>query len=177
MFCSGCGQAIAQGQAVCPQCGRATAPVSAPVPAPAIPNMAFELANYSNRVRALSTVWFIYGGLVLITGLIGLSFANSFFNGGGFGPWMHGPWAHGEFPFGPEFGHSILRFVWVMVILRAALAFVAGWGLMERAPWGRVVAIVAAFLSIIKIPFGTAIAIWTLVTLLGYRNTTLYDQL
>ena len=30
-----------------------------------------------------------------------------------------------------------------MVILRAALAFVAGWGLMERAPWGRVVAIVA----------------------------------
>jgi hypothetical protein len=127
-------------------------------------------------LRALSTVWFIYGGLVLVTGLIGLSFANSFFNGG-FGPWMGGPWAHGHFPFGPEFGHSLLRFVWVMVILRAALAFVAGWGLMEHAPWGRVVAIVAAFLSILKIPFGTAIAIWTLVTLLGYRNTTLYDQL
>jgi len=24
---------------------------------------------------------------------------------------------------------------------------------------------------------GTALGIWTLVTLLGYRNTTLYDQL
>ena len=35
----------------------------------------------------------------------------------------------------------------------------------------------AAFLSILKIPIGTALAIWTLVTLLGYRNTTLYDQL
>jgi hypothetical protein len=138
--------------------------------------MAFELANYSNRVRALSTVWFIYGGLVLVTGLIGLSFAGSFLNGG-FGPWMRGPWAHGGFPFGPEFGPAILRFAWVMVILRAALAFVAGWGLMERAPWGRVVAIVAAFLSILKIPIGTALAVWTLVTLLGYRNTTLYDQL
>jgi hypothetical protein len=146
------------------------------MPSPPIPNMAFELANYSNRVRALSTVWFIYGGLVLVTGLIGLSFAGSFLNGG-FGPWMHGRWAHGGFPFGPEFGPAILRFAWVMVILRAALAFVAGWGLMERAPWGRVVAIVAAFLSILKIPIGTALAVWTLVTLLGYRNTTLYDQL
>jgi hypothetical protein len=64
-----------------------------------------------------------------------------------------------------------------MLMLRSGLAFVAGWGLMERAPWGRVVAIVAAFLSILKIPFGTAIAIWTLVMLLGYRNTSLYDQL
>jgi len=124
----------------------------------------------------LSTVWFIYGGLVLVTGLVGLTFASSFLNGG-LGPWMRGPWAHGGFPFGPGFGPAILHFAWVMVILRAALAFLAGWGLMERAPWGRVVAIVAAFLSILKIPIGTALAIWTLVTLLGYRNTTLYDQL
>ncbi|HXS76727.1 MAG TPA: zinc ribbon domain-containing protein [Terracidiphilus sp.] len=174
MYCSGCGQPLTPGQAVCAHCGRPTAPVPAAPPAPPIPNIAFEVANYATRVRALSTVWFIYGGLVLITGLIGLSFASSFFNGG-FGPWMHGPRA--EFPFGSEFGHTILRFAWVMVILRASLAFIAGWGLMERTSWGRVVAIVAAFLSILKIPFGTAIAIWTLVTLLGYRNTTLYDQL
>lgn len=175
MFCSGCGQPLTPGQQVCAHCGRPTVSVPPP-PAPPIPNIAFELANYATRIRALSTVWFIYGGLVLITGFIGLSFASSFFNGG-FGPWMHGPWAHGGFPFGPEFGPTILRFAWVMVILRASLAFVAGWGLMERAPWGRVVAIVAAFLSILKIPIGTALAIWTLVTLLGYRNTTLYDQL
>jgi len=171
MFCSGCGQALEPGQQVCPQCGRPMAP-----PPPPVPNLAFELANYSNRIRALSTVWFIYGGLVLVTGIIGLSFANAFFNNG-FGPWMNGPWAHGNFPFGPGFGPAILHFAWVLVITRAALAVVAGWGLMERAPWGRVVAIVAAFLSILKIPFGTAIAIWTLVTLLGYRNASLYDQL
>jgi hypothetical protein len=48
---------------------------------------------------------------------------------------------------------------------------------MERSEWGRIVAIVAAFLSILKFPFGTALGIWTLVMLLGYRNTTLYDQL
>ena len=64
-----------------------------------------------------------------------------------------------------------------MVVVRSALAFAAGWGLMERTPWGRIVAIVASFLSLLKIPVGTALGIWTLVTLLGYRNSTLYDQL
>jgi hypothetical protein len=113
---------------------------------------------------------------VLITGVIGLSFASSFFNNG-FGPWMHAPWAHGNFPFGPGFGPAFLRFAWIMVVGRAALAIAAGWGLLEQAPWGRTVAIVAAFLNLIKIPFGTAIGIWTLVMLLGYRNTSLYDQL
>jgi hypothetical protein len=171
MFCSGCGQPLAPGQAVCAQCGRPTAMP----PPPPVPNLAFELANYANRIRALSTVWFIYGGLSLALGIVGLAFANSFLNGGGF--WMHGPWARGGFPLGPGFGTAIIHFAWVMVILRSGLAFVAGWGLMERAPWGRVLAIVAAFLSILKIPFGTAIAIWTLVMLLGYRNSTLYDQL
>jgi hypothetical protein len=140
-----------------------------------VPNLAFEVANYANRIRALSTVWFIYGGLSLVTGIVALSFANSFLNGGGF--WMHGPWARNGFPLGPGFGPAIIHFAWIMLMLRSGLAFVAGWGLMERAPWGRVVAIVAAFLSILKIPFGTAIAIWTLVMLLGYRNTSLYDQL
>lgn len=172
MYCSACGQPIPPGQPVCPQCGH---PIAAP-PVPPVPNLGFQLATFANRIRALSTVWFIYGALVLVAGVIGLSFANSFLNGG-FGPWAHAPWMHGHFPFGPGFGPAFMRFAWVMVILRAGLAFAAGWGLMQREQWGRVVAIVAAVLSILKIPFGTALAIWTLVTLLGYRNTTLYDQL
>jgi hypothetical protein len=56
------------------------------------------------------------------------------------------------------------------------MALVAGWGLWERTGWGRIVAIVAAFLNILKFPFGTALGIWTLVLLLGYRNSTLYQQ-
>jgi uncharacterized membrane protein (DUF2068 family) len=65
-----------------------------------------------------------------------------------------------------------------MMVVRSALAVFAGWGLMERAPWGRVVAVVASIFSLFHIfPIGLALGIWTLVTLLGYRNTTLYDQL
>jgi len=39
------------------------------------------------------------------------------------------------------------------------------------------VAIVAAIVNIYKFPFGIAMGIWTLVVLLGYRNSTLYEQL
>jgi hypothetical protein len=166
MFCSGCGQALIAGQAVCSQCGR---PVAAPVPP--VPNLDFQLQNYASRIHALSIVWFIYGGLTLALGLIGMTFAGAFLNG--FGPWAHVPWMHGPWFFGPGFMHFVLG----ITLVRSALALIAGWGLMERTPWGRVVGIVAAFFCLLRIPVGTALGIWTLVTLLGYRNSMLYEQL
>jgi predicted membrane chloride channel (bestrophin family) len=78
----------------------------------------------------------------------------------------------------PEWlGSAIMQFGWVILAIRSALALVAGWGLMERTQWGRVVAIVAAFFNLLKFPFGTALGVWTLIVLLGYRNATLYDAL
>jgi hypothetical protein len=74
-------------------------------------------------------------------------------------------------------GPVFIQFIWVAVVLRTALALAAGWGLMQHSRWGRLVAIVAAIFSLIRFPFGTAIGIWTLVMLLGYRNTSLYEQL
>jgi len=170
MYCSGCGQVLAPGQAVCPQCGR-----QAVAPVPAVPGFAYQLESYAGKVKALSIVWFIYAGYALLTGVLGLAFANAFFSGH-FGPWMHGPWARGPFPPG-LFGPMILRFAWMAVVVRVGLAAVAGWGLYERAQWGRIVAIVAAILSLLRFPLGTALGIWTLVMLLGYRNSTLYEQL
>ena len=143
------------------------------VPPPTYPGFQFELASYASKMRALSTVWFIYGALALVFGVIGMAFADAWLANRG--PWMHGPFAHGGFPF--WFGPTIIRFGWMYVIARSGLAIMAGYGLMERAPWGRIVAIIAACVNVIKFPFGTAIGIWSMVMLLGYRNTTLYDQL
>jgi hypothetical protein len=152
------------------QCGRPVAPVVPPVP-----GLQFQLESYSSKVRALSLVWCLYAGFSLLLGLAGLTFAHAFFSNH-FGPWGHGPWSDGSGP--PEWlGPAILRFVWVALLVRSGLALIAGWGLYERTQWGRVVAIVAAFLSLLKFPFGTALGIWTLVVLLGYQNSTLYDQL
>ena|SRR5579863_1768564 len=167
MYCSGCGQPLEPTQGNCPRCGR---PVV--VAAPPVPGLQFELERYAGKVRILSILWFAYGAITIALSFMGMAFARAFmFN--------HGPWAHGwDGPFRPEWlGPAFLHFIWIFIVLRGALLLAAGWGLMERAPWGRMVAIVAAILSLIKFPLGTALGIGTLVMLLGYRNQTLYERL
>ena len=165
MYCSGCGQPLPAGQGFCPQCGRPAAPA-----APPVPGLQFELENYAGKVKLLGIFWFVYAALSMALGVAALAFAHAFFSGR-FGPWMHGPLP-------PDWmGPAFLHFAWVFLVARTGLALAAGWGLMERAQWGRIVAIVAAFLSLLKFPFGTILGIWTLVVLLGYRNTSLYERL
>ncbi len=169
MFCSGCGHALAPGQPFCPQCGKPAAPV-----VPPIPGLQFQLENYAGKIRILSIFWFIYGGFNLLIGLMGLTILKVFVEHH-FGGLGHGPWSDGIDP--NWFGPTLMHLVWIGILFRTALAIAAGWALMERSKWGRILAIVAAIFCILKIPFGTAIGIWTLVMLLGYRNTTLYEQL
>jgi hypothetical protein len=166
MFCSTCGHAIVPGQPVCQQCGR---PVAA-TPVPQVPGFQFELTTYASKLRALAVVWYIYGGLTVVMGLAAMAFSDAWLSGR-FHHWMHGPvppaWM----------GPAVLQFAWIFTIGRAGLALAAGWGLMDRKPWGRIVAIISAFINIIHFfPFGLALAIWTFVTLFGYRNTTLYEH-
>jgi hypothetical protein len=167
MFCSGCGQALTPGQGFCPQCGRPVAP-----PAPPVPGYQFELEGYAGKLRVLAILWFVYAGLSLLMGFAGLAFLRAFFMGD-FGPWMH---MHGPPPPVWVFP-ALIHVAWIFISLRAVLAVIAGWGLLEHTHWGRIVAIVAAFLCLIRFPLGTALGIWTLVMLLGYRNSTLYQQL
>jgi hypothetical protein len=175
MYCSGCGQPLTPGQPACAQCGRPASPA-----VPQVPGFAFQIENYAGKIRALSVVWGIYAAFSLLTGIAGLTFAHAFI-GNHFGPFGHGPWGNSPWsgsPFPEEwFGHAIFGFIWGALLVRSALAILVAWGLYERAQWARIVAIVVAFLSLLKFPFGTALGIWTLVVLMGYRNSTLYDQL
>jgi hypothetical protein len=139
-----------------------------------VPGFQFQVESYAGKIRALSIVWFIYAGFSVLTGFVGLAFAHAFFSRH-FGGWNNGPWPNGP---GPEwFAPALFHLVWVSILVRTALAVVAAWGLLERARWGRIFAIVVAILSLIKFPFGTAIGIWTLVVLLGFRNSMLYQQI
>jgi hypothetical protein len=167
MYCSGCGGVLVPGQAFCAQCGRPSAAVIPP-----IPGLQFQLQSYAGKIRVLAIFWFIYAGIALLTGIAGLHFFHAFLSGS-FGPWMNGN--------GPQFPHFfgpfLMQIIWIFLVARVALAVCAGWGLMQHAQWGRMVAIVAAIFSLLKFPFGMAMGIWTLVMLLGYRNGTLYEQL
>ncbi len=179
MFCSGCGHALNSGQGVCPQCGRAfvaAAAMPAGFSVPPMPIYEYQLAHYASKVRALGILWLVYSGLSLILGVAGLAFAKAFFSGG-FGPWMSGPWSRGGSMPPTWIVPMAIHFAWLFLALRAVLCAIAGWGLLQRTEWARIVAIIVAILSLIKFPFGTALGIATLIILLGYRNTTMYEQL
>jgi hypothetical protein len=171
MFCSGCVHVLDPGQAFCPQCNRAAAPPVAPVAAAVEYQRAadYQRAGYASRVRVLGILWLVYAGFSLVKGFVGIAFAHAFFSGG-FAPWIQAPampqWL---FP-------AALHFLWLAIVVRVVLAAVAGWGLMERTEWGRIVAIVAAILSLFHLPLGTALGIGTLIMLLGARNWSLYEQ-
>ena len=64
-------------------------------------------------------------------------------------------------PFGIHLAMAVLPYVAVFVGLRSLLGVIAGIGVLTRKPWGRVVAIIAAILALIKLPFGTALGVYT----------------
>ena len=126
---------------------------------------AFPLALVERRINALAVAWLVYAGLMAVTGFVGLAFAQTLMSH--MGPWQHGMWHGWGRPLMPGF---LMRFAWVAIGLRLALALAAGYGLMQKVRWGRAVAIVAAILSLIHLPFGTIIGVWTLVVMLSAPN-------
>lgn len=164
MYCSHCGQPLQAGQQLCTQCGLDAGPKIS-----AIPGLAFEAQAHAGKVRALAICWFVYAGLAVLTGIIGMSFTRLFLMGP-FGPWFH-PGHPMPLPL-----PAVLHLIWISIVFRAVLALIAGWGLWEHTGWGRIVAIVSAILGLIKFPLGTLLGIWTLVVLLGYRNSRLYER-
>jgi hypothetical protein len=138
---------------------------------PPVPGFEFVLAAYASKVRVLGILWLVYAGLSLIFGTVGLAIVHSIFSGSG-APWMHGPMPN------TWFFPALMRFAWVFLVGRAVLAAVAGWGLLERTQWGRIVAIVASILNFFHFfPFGLALGIATLIILIGARNWSLYEDL
>jgi hypothetical protein len=136
-----------------------------------MPGFEFELARYAGKVRVLGILWLVWAGLSLLFGFAATSFLRSFLAGG------FGPWANGQPVLPGWLGPALLQFAWVMISVRAIVCAIAGWGLIERAQWGRIVAIIAAVISLLKFPFGTALGVATLIILLGCRNSALYDNL
>jgi hypothetical protein len=178
MYCNSCGQALVAGQAFCPRCGYA----SGMQPPPASPRRwmpaGLPLGLVERRVNALALGWLIYAAVIGLLGFFGLVFAHAVLSG------HMGPFWHGPFESGQHFGHHwsgpgmplfFLHFAWVALLIRFGLALAAGLGLMQKAPWGRWVAIVAGCLALIHLPFGTVLGVWTLVVLLNAPNALGYD--
>ena len=161
MFCDGCGAAVQPEQSYCSRCGKQ------------ILGSVTVMQAQRNRVREhihlLAILWYATSALTAVGGVVLLIVANTLF------PHLHDMGAPQEVPTG--FLSSFVSVIGILILAKAACGFIAGWGLMKREPWARVVALVLGFISLINIPFGTALGVYTLWVLLPGQSQQEYDTL
>ena len=161
MFCDGCGAAVQPGQTFCSKCGKQI--VGTIVAVHPMPNRVQE------HVHLLGILWLAMSAFNAVGGLILLVVGNTLFQH------LHEMGAPSNVPTG--FLTSIVSMLGIIVLAKAACGFGAGWGLLHRESWGRVVALVLAFISLFNIPFGTAIGVYTMWVLLPADSQRDYDAL
>lgn len=115
-----------------------------------------------SQVRTVGMLWIVYGILGLLFGMLlfGLLFGLSFL-----------PDMDAEVPI-------ILRTVGIgigsLIALLSIPEIIAGFGLLRRREWGRVLTLVLAFLALVEFPIGTALGIYSLVVLLKSETAELF---
>jgi hypothetical protein len=160
MFCDGCGTAVQPGQTFCSRCGKQ---VVGPVTV-----MQMRPGRVQGHVHLLGIVWLAISAVNTIGGVVLYVLANTLF-------------AHLHELGAPEaptaFLRPLLSVVAIFVLAKAACGFIAGWGLLQREPWARIVALVLGFIAMFHIPFGTAVGVYTLWVLLPAQSQEEYDAM
>jgi len=161
MFCDGCGAGVQPGQGFCSRCGKqVVGPVMALQP---------RRGRVQEHVHLLGIFWLAISAFNTIGALVLFIIANTLF------PHLREMGAPPEVPGG--FLHVLLSAIAVLIMVKAACGFIAGWGLLQREPWARVVALVLGFISLFNIPLGTAVGVYTLWVLLPRQSQEEYDAL
>ena len=161
MFCDGCGAPVDPGQGFCSKCGKQiVGPVSLAQPRP---------GRVQEHIRLLGLFWLAFSAFNTVGAVILYVLANTLF-------------AHMHELGAPEGATSFLRpllsVVAIMLLAKAAVGFLAGWGLLQREKWARIVALVLAFISLFtNIPFGTALGVYTMWVLLPSQSEREYEAL
>ncbi len=159
MFCDGCGTALQVGQQFCAKCGK-------PVLGPAVAGYP-QRSRVREHVRMLGILWLAFACLELVGGFVLYVVANTIFGVSSPG----GPPAEMR-----PFLHTLLSFISVFLVIKAAAGLAAGWGLLQRDPWARILALVLAFVALFHVPFGTALGVYTLWVLLPAQSDVDYEE-
>jgi len=153
MFCDRCGTQLEEAQSFCPRCGRSFA---------AVPLMPTQ-GRIAGHVRLLGIFWVALSAFRLIPALVLLIIVQ--------------PDLHIFPPDVPEFVPVLLRTIGLLLLAGGAAGIAAGWGLLQRQPWARMLAIVLGCISLFDMPFGTALGIYTLWVLLPAKSEEEYRRI
>ncbi|MHB8216242.1 MAG: hypothetical protein ACYDDS_09200 [Candidatus Sulfotelmatobacter sp.] len=161
MFCDGCGAAVHPGQGFCGKCGKQiVGPVTAIQQRP---------GRVQSHLQLLGILWLAISAFNTIGGVILYILANTLL------AHLHEMGAPPQAPTG--FLRPLLSVVAIFILAKAAVGFMAGWGLLHREPWARIIALVLGFISLFNIPFGTAVGVYTLWILLPVQSQEEYDSM
>lgn len=176
MVCQACGTPVVESVHFCSKCGAQVTATPPPYAAYPQPPMPMYIPRVQRNLQALGVLWCVLGAYRVVSGLIGVIFLRAFTTHNfGDDAWMFGGRWHG--PFTPGMMGGFWPVIVVATVCTAALALVTGYSLLTRRPWGRVLAIVAAILALLKFPFGTALGIYTLWVLASGASGLEYDAI
>ncbi len=151
MFCDACGARLAENQARCHACGKPIAGWRPP------------RSRLARHVHLLGILWLVRSALCLLpsAGVFAL------------GPFWFG---HHRLPFPGGFPH-VFMYLATGFLVCSVLGFIAGIGLLHRASWARILAIILGVLALLDFPLGTALGVYTLWVLLSQDSEAEYQRL
>ncbi|HUX65855.1 MAG TPA: hypothetical protein VMV31_00045 [Terriglobales bacterium] len=155
---------MANGVVYCNQCGKAVG--AAPAAAAYAPPAA-GLGRVAQHRNILGVLWLVLGGLGLIGAFVLLSISS-------FRPWEN-PWSPPTAT--PDFLVPLLSGIGTVLLVFSLLRVVAGVGILQTQPWARMLTIVLGVVSLIEIPLGTALGIYTLWVLIPANSEAEFQRL
>jgi len=159
MFCDQCGAQLQAGQSRCVRCSK---PVTGP--------LEYGRTRVREHVKLVGILWMAYSALHVFVGVCVILVSKFVFL------------RMMEVPNGPPpevlmWMRPLIGIVGWLILAKAAVGFITGWGLLQREEWARIVALVIGFLALLSVPVGTALGIYTLWVLLPAKSEEEYKAL
>jgi len=171
MFCNTCGKEVQTGQTFCGSCGTPVTRPSTPTPPP----VTAATGRVARHVRTLAVLWIALSALNLLRGggrLIGAHVVGMM----GRGWFEDNGWGFPGWPIGAILP-GLLSIMGLISLVLAVIGFVVGFGLMERRPWARTLAIVVGIVALLHPILATALGIYTLWVLIPSQSETEYVKM
>jgi hypothetical protein len=159
MFCDQCGAQLQSGEQRCGRCGKTVLGL-----------IELRRSRVRDHVRLVGILWMAYSALHVVAGVVLIIVAQTIF-----GHAIHIP--NGPPPEITVWLRPLISFAGWLMLAKAAVGFLAGWGLLQREEWARIVALVVGFVALLNVPLGTALGIYTLWVLLPRESDDEYKAL